>query len=66
MTPKEKYFAELSEFETAELFLTNITDLISEEVKYNFILISISSDNAKQTTTTDFISFMNRVKANRK
>ena len=66
MTPKEKYFGELSEFETAELFLTNITDLISEEVKHNCILISISSDDAKQTTTTDFVSFMNRVKANRK
>ena len=66
MTTKEEYFAELSDWETEELFLTNRTDLVNEECKHNCIWVSISFDIAKQTTTTDFISFMNRVKANRK
>jgi len=66
MTEKEKFFDDLREFESSELFLTNSTDLIREEIKHNCVLVSMSSNAAKQASTSDFISFLDRVKVNRR
>src|SRR6185436_21071976 len=66
MSEKEKYFDSLREFETTELFLTNTTDLVNDEIENNCVLISISAELAKQTSSTDFITFLNRVKTNRR
>lgn len=65
MTEKEKYFNDLRSLETAELFLTNSTDIVNEEIKHNCEMVSISADIAKQVSSLDFLLFLDKVKANR-
>lgn len=63
MSEKENYFRELSEWETAELFLTDRTDLLEQEISCNCIRLALPPDG---TSVDELARFLDRVKENRR
>lgn len=63
MSEKENYFRELSEWETAELFLTDRTDLLEQEISCNCIRLALPPDG---TSVDELVRFLDRVKENRR
>lgn len=63
---KTDFFNDLSSQISEPLYLTDKTDEVNEEIKHNHWSISATKDIITQTTTTDFLDFIQKVKENYK
>ena len=63
---KTDFFNDLSNQISEPLYLTDKTDEINEEINCNNWILSAPSDIISQTTTTDFLEFIQKVKDNYK
>lgn len=63
---KTDFFNELSSHISEPIYLTEKTDELNEEIKYNHWVLTAPSDIVTQTTTTDFLEFIQKVKDNYK
>lgn len=61
---KADFFNDLSNQISEPLYLTDKTDEIHEEINYNNWILSAPTDIISQTTTTDFLEFIQKVKDN--
>ena len=65
-TNKTDFFNDLSNQISEPLYLTDKTDEVDEEINYNHWTLSAPTDIISQTTTTDFLEFIQKVKDNYK
>jgi hypothetical protein len=63
---KTNFFNDLSSQISEPLYLTEKTDEINEEINHNYWSLSAPTDIISQTTTTDFLEFIQKVKDNYK
>ena len=59
---KVDFFNELSHQISDPIYLTDKTDEINEEIKFNFWTISASPEIISQTSSIDYLEFIQRVK----
>lgn len=64
-TSKQKYFDKLRKFEQIELFITDRTDIINEEIYHNYIRIGMTNNLAIEITTQEILRFLKNVKLDR-
>lgn len=62
---KETFLKQLKEFETAELFVTDKTDIVKTEIYNNAVAIGLTKETASQVSTNDIKTFLAKVKSNR-
>jgi hypothetical protein len=65
-TNKTDFFSDLSNQISETLYLTDKTDEVNEEINYNHWILSAPADIISQTTTIDFLEFIQKVKDNYK
>lgn len=65
-TNKTDFFSDLSNQISEPLYLTDKTSEVNEEINYNHWILSASADIISQTTTIDFLEFIQKVKDNYK
>ncbi len=63
---KQTYFDNLIEFETFEIFLTDRTDIIKDEIYHNCLSLGLTLELAREISVNDILGFLCKVKANRK
>ncbi len=63
---KTDFFNDLSSHISEPMYLTDKTDEINEEIKHNHWVLTVPSDIAAQTTTAEFLEFIQKVKDNYK
>lgn len=63
---KTDFFNDLSSQISEPKYLTDKTDEVNEEIKHNHWVLTAPSDIVAQTTTADFLEFIQRVKGNYK
>jgi len=63
---KTYFFNDLSSQISEPIYLTDKTDEVNEEIKYNHWVLTVPSDIIAQTTTADFLEFIQKVKDNYK
>lgn len=61
-TNKTDFFNDLSNQISEPLYLTDKIDELNEEINFNHWILSAPSDIISQTTTTDFLAFIQKVK----
>ncbi len=66
ITNKSDFFNDLLLQISDPVYLTEKTDEINEEIYYNLWYLSAPTDILSQTTTTDFLEFIQKVKDNYK
>lgn len=59
---KTNFFNDLSSHISEPIYLTNKTDEVNEEIKYNHWVLTAPSVIVEQTTTADFLEFIQKVK----
>ncbi len=65
-TNKTDFFNALSYQISEPIYLTDKTDEVNEEIKHNHWVLAAPSDIVSQTTATDFLEFIHKVKDNYK
>ncbi len=63
---KTDFFTDLSSHISEPMYLTDKTDEVNEEIKHNHWVLTAPSDIVAQTTTADFLEFIQKVKDNYK
>jgi hypothetical protein len=63
---KTDFFNDLSSHISEPMYLTDKTDEVNEEIKHNHWVLTVPSDIVAQTTTADFLEFIQKVKDNYK
>jgi hypothetical protein len=63
---KTDYFNDLSSHISEPMYLTDKTDEVNEEIKHNHWVLTVPSDIVAQTTTAEFLEFIQKVKDNYK
>lgn len=63
MPDKHKFFSNLSEFEMADLLLTDKTDQLSKEIYQNTLTLTLSTENAKLTSTEEILESLAKIKS---
>jgi len=63
---KTDFFNNLSSHISEPIYLTNKTDEVNEEIKHNHWVLEAPSDIIAQTTTAEFLEFIQKVKDNYK
>jgi hypothetical protein len=63
---KEDFFNELSSQISEPMYLTDKTDDVNEEIKHNLWILKAPPDIVVQTTTADFLEFIQNIKDNYK
>jgi len=63
---KTEFFNELSNQISAPIYLTDKTDEIKDEIDNNFWILTAPKEIISQTTTADFLEFIQKVKDNYK
>ncbi|GAB2800391.1 hypothetical protein GCM10027275_53010 [Rhabdobacter roseus] len=63
---KTDFFNDLSSQISEPIYLTDKTDEVNEEIKHNHWVLTAPSDIVAQTTTADFLEFIQKVKDNYK
>lgn len=63
---KTDFFNDLSNQISEPIYLTNKTDEVNEEIKYNHWVLTAPSDIVAYTTQSDFLEFIQKVKDNYK
>lgn len=63
---KTDFFNDLSSHISDPIYLTDKTDEVNEEIKYNHWALTIPSDVINQISTADFLEFIEKVKDNYK
>jgi hypothetical protein len=63
---KTDFFNDLSNQISEPIYLTDKTDEVNEEIKHNHWVLTVPSDIVAQTTTADFLEFIEKVKDNYK
>ena len=63
---KTDFFNDLSSHISEPIYLTDKTDEVNEEIKFNHWVLSVPSDIVAQTTTAEFLEFIQKVKDNYK
>ncbi|MCD6069020.1 MAG: hypothetical protein K0S33_3846 [Bacteroidetes bacterium] len=66
ITNKTDFFNDLSNQISEPLYLTDKTDELDEEINHNHWVLSATADIISQTTTTDFLEFIQKVKGHYK
>ena len=59
---KTDFFNDLSSHISEPMYLTDKTDEVNEEIKHNHWVLTVPSDIVAQTTTADFLEFIQKVK----
>ena len=63
---KTGFFNDLLSHISEAIYLTDKTDEVNKEIKYNHWVLTAPSDIVAQTTTADFLEFIQKVKDNYK
>jgi hypothetical protein len=63
---KTDFFNDLSSHISEPMYLTDKTDEVNEEIKHNHWVLTAPSDIIAQTTTAEFLEFIQKVKDNYK
>ena len=63
---KADFFNDLSSHMSEPIYLTDKTDEVNEEIKHNHWVLTAPSDIVAQTTTAEFLEFIQKVKDNYK
>ncbi|MFV9482266.1 hypothetical protein ACNI3T_00435 [Christiangramia sp. ASW11-125] len=63
---KEEYFNQYESYIAEKIFLTDETSQVENEIYENMLSFTISKEYLAKLKVTDFISFMSRIKENRK
>ena len=63
---KTDFFNDLSSHISEPIYLTDKTDEVNEEIKHNHWVLEAPSDIVAQTTTAEFLEFIQKVKDNYK
>ena len=63
---KTDFFNDLSSHISEPMYLTDKTDEVNEEIKHNHWVLTVPSDIVAQTTTAEFLEFIQKVKDNYK
>ncbi|WP_405199099.1 hypothetical protein [Christiangramia sp. LLG6405-1] len=63
---KEEYFNQYESYIAEKIFLTDETSQVENEIYENMLSFTISKKHLAKLKVTDFISFLSRIKKNRK
>ncbi len=63
---KTDFFNDLSSNISEPMYLTDKTDEVNEEIKHNHWVLTVPADIVAQTTTAEFLEFIQKVKDNYK
>ena len=62
---KQQFIYELGEFETAELYLTDKTNHLNDEIYHNMVQFGLTYKLAEKISTEDILLFLSKVKSDR-